>query len=96
MDAADIVNRIVEKLGGNRVEFLVIDSFVYMGQDVAEVSFVHGDNTYLARSLDDHSGITVRQEFKDQGPVLTNQYTEWLEGVLNGLVRNDAGVLVKP
>lgn len=96
MTTAELVNLIVAKLGGNRVEFLVIDAFVYLEQEVAEVSLVHGHNTYFVRSLDDQCCVTVRQEvLGDQGPLVTNQYTTWVEGVLNGLVRDADGVLVK-
>jgi len=93
MDTADIVNRIIEKLGGNRVEFIEIrqtNLFVLI------VSFSHAGNKYEARVLPTSVYISVAQKKSYQLALRTNAYTNWLEGVLNGMVRNDAGELVMP
>jgi len=93
MDTAQIVNRIIEKLGGNRVQFVEIDKTKW---DIAYVSFVHAGNKYEARvyPASDYISVGVPITWQRKGDMAA--YVNWVEGVLNGLVRNDAGELVMP
>lgn len=84
MQTHEIVNLIVQKFGGNRVRF------VLLAQNV--VDFVLGHNLYrvYVNSMNricawKHDGETF---------VADDQYCTWIEGILNNLVRNDAGEMV--
>jgi hypothetical protein len=90
MDCADLVNLIVRKLGGNRVEFIRIRC----ADDVSEIEFCHAGNHYNIIHDEDDSKVRVWQFFTELGPLEQNNYSKWMEGVLNGMVRNDAGELV--
>ena len=92
MDTAQIVNRIIEKLGGNRVEFVKICVTRF---DILYVSFVHAGNKYEARVYPASDYITVGMPITCQRTDDIDAYANWVEGVLNGSVRNDAGELVK-
>ena len=92
MSAEDIVNLIIKKLGGNRVKFTRIVSF----DSIATVEFVHVGKCYSIIHPEDDSKVVVWKFERDQGPLLQNNYTRWVEGVLNGMVRNDNGDLVEP
>lgn len=92
MTAAELVNRIVEKLGGNRVEFLSIETSDSRPVHFDEVLFVHAGNLYKARSCHNAISIIVLQ-VQEQGPPENNNYSAWIAGVLNGQARDDAGVL---
>lgn len=85
MNSAELVNLILEKL--RRVKFVfVCESYI---------DFVWGQNKYR---LFGDSPINViewndeRQSWKGGDTI----YTERIEGMLNGLSRNDAGELVQP
>jgi len=93
MDTAEIVNRIIEKLNGNRVKFIAIGKTNW---EIAYVSFVPARNHYQARVFPASDYISIGQKISEQQPLSTNEYTEWIEGILNGMVRNDAGELVMP
>ena len=95
MTTAELVNLILSKLGGNRVEFLEIYDWRHNGDLRSVARFRHSGNAYIARCQVDAKEIWVRQEDIDQVAIGT-PYSEWIEGVLNGMVRNDAGKLVKP
>ena len=90
MDTADLVNLIIRKLGGNRVEFIRVDC----ADDVSTIEFLHAGNLYSIVHDEDDSRVKVWQYHYDQGPLEQNNYSKWMEGVLNGMKRNDAGVLV--
>lgn len=87
MTTAELVNLIIAKFGGNRVQFVDIQT---VHDEWIIVTFYHSDQTYYARCSCNEVNLTVHQEFGQ-----TSQYSEWIEGVLNGMVRNDAGELVK-
>jgi len=80
MTTADLVNRIVAKLGGNRVRFTLI------AED--RVQFEHAQNLYWVRN-----NLDVYRWSDDDNQFLIDSYSEWIEGVLNGKTRDDAGVL---
>jgi hypothetical protein len=89
-DTADLVNLIIGKLGGNRVEFIRIDC----ADDVSTIEFVHAGNLYSIVHDEDDLRLKVWQYYRDQGPLEQNNYSKWMEGVLNGMVRNEAGELL--
>ena len=96
MDAAQLVNLIIKKFGGNRVEFNEISED---DTEVLQVRFVLGGNTYLA-FFGEHDytrtkGILVRRyENNDMMQRLEDNYSRWVEGILNNKVRNEEGVLL--
>jgi len=85
MNTHEIVNLIVQKFGGNRVKFDLIGKTV--------VDFYLGHNLYRCgwTSL----GLIVRRldgfQFNEY---VSDNYSRWVEGILNGMVRNDAGEMV--
>ena len=85
MNSAELVNLILEKL--RRVKFLRINQ----NDAVGGVRFTWGFRDYLAIGSEDKY---VRVYQLPIG-VDANIYTERIEGMLNGLVRNDAGEFVK-
>lgn len=93
MTTAELVNRIIEKLGGNRIEFLEIELMEHNRLTFSLCKFEYSGNIFEARVHEDAKAITVKQEFLDQGPLDKNRITEWIEGVLNGKTRNEEGVL---
>lgn len=89
MRCEDLVNRIIEKLGGNRVEFLriaILDA-------ITTVEFAHAGNSYCVIHPEEDDDLVVLQYFRDQGPLHENNYSRWVEGVLNGKTRDESGVL---
>ena len=110
MTTVELVNRIVSKLGGNRVEFVHIEDS-YDGQtEHGEVQFVHAHNHYTARITNASELISVWRQFLEipssnqiseyrwtvtlTGQLIQDDCSRWVQGVLNGLVRNEAGDLV--
>ena len=87
MNSAELVNLILEKL--RRVKFLVIVN------RTPQVRFVWGHNEYTA--VVSFDGYIAVYKWVDGGTeCVIDNYQIWVEGMLNGLVRNDAGELVKP
>jgi hypothetical protein len=85
MTTAQLINRIIEKLGGNRVEFRDVAS--------ARVDFVHSSNYYCAVFAENRIEVL---RFIDHCPAPNDDlYSVWMRGVLNGHTRNDAGELVE-
>jgi hypothetical protein len=83
MTTAELVNRIIEKLGGNRVRFEEI------GDEIG-VIFTHAGNCYAVTTR----GLVSSVFRFDQHRCWTkDSYSQWIEGVLNGKVRDEAGVL---
>ena len=81
MNSAQLVNLILAKL--RRVEFVAIGSNpVYVS-----VRFIWGGNDYTASVEDNY--IHVYQVFNH-----SKIHVERVQGMLNGMVRNDAGDLV--
>jgi len=79
---AQLVNRILDKLRTGRVVFDHIDSS-------GDVVILYGGYTYEIDALGD--GIRVRKPPAWDRGFTNDSYTRWLEGVLNGKFRNDAG-----
>lgn len=91
MTPAELVNLIVRKFGGNRVVFERI-SRDDMGHE--RVQFKLGHHSYHVP----HAGssrLYVWQIAEDNS-MIRNSYSSWVEGVLNGLVRDEEGNMVKP
>jgi hypothetical protein len=88
MTSEDIVNTVIAKLGGNRVEFIDITSEDYL----EEVTFVHAGYTYIAQYTDK---LSVYRELSEQGPATIDSYSVWMEGVLTGKIRDESGALTK-
>jgi hypothetical protein len=84
MNTHEIVNLIVQKFGSNRVKFDLID------EDAVE--FVLGHNLYRTEWLRSMSRLAVMR-MKSSNAYFDN-YSRWVEGILNGMVRNDAGEMV--
>ena len=85
MSAAAIVNRILEKLRTGSVVFIDIDS------ESPNVIFEYGHKQYDVWWSDSKKALIVRHGSCGS---ISDDYTRWVEGVLNGLVRNDAGEMV--
>ena len=85
MNSAELVNLIIEKL--RRVKFLAITN------RTSQVSFVWGHNEYTAVVTLDNT-IAVYKWIDGGSKCVIDNYQIWVEGMLNGLVRNDAGELV--
>lgn len=85
MNLASLVNLLIEKLGGNRVRFVEIDSAI------VRVDFEHAGNFYSVRN----EGGTIHViRIVDHCPQPRDDiYLRWMEGVLNGMKRNEEGVL---
>jgi hypothetical protein len=84
MNSAELVNLILAKL--RRVKFVAIGS----NPEYVSVRFIWGGNDYTAL-VDSNSYIHVYQVLN-----YSKIHTERVQGMLNGLVRNDAGELVQP
>lgn len=85
MTTADLINLIIRKFGGERVEFGVVLSH--------EVTFTYGHHRY--RSGFRNKSIFVREVSADYTYQIGDetQASQWIEGVLNGKTRNEEGVL---
>ena len=87
MQTHEIVNLIVQKFGGNRVRF---DCF-YDDRDKS-IDFVLGHNLYRVRwSVASQRLLVVLPTWF---VCSEDNYSRWVEGILNNLVRNDAGEMV--
>ena len=89
MTTAELVNLIIKKFGGNRVTFKRID-------DNAVVVFKLGGREYVALYYPVEEIIVVQN--CEHGSALyatIDNYSRWVGGVLNGLVRDEEGNLVK-
>jgi hypothetical protein len=85
MNSAQLVNLILAKL--RRVEFQAINQY---GNGFHGVRFIWGFNSYAAIPARDGYVHVYRLPIGMDD----NIYTKRIEGMLNGLVRNDAGELV--
>jgi len=89
MTTAELVNLIIKKFGGNRVTFNRID-------DNAVVVFKLGGREYIALYMPIDESITVKNcEHRSSLFTSVDNYSRWVEGVLNGMVRDEEGNLVK-
>ncbi len=91
MTPAELVNLIIHKFGGNRVTFISIER---NDRNSFHVDFTLGANKY-------HSNFPYGKMnhifvWKDTGDGLVrDNYSHWVECVLNGMVRNEEGELAK-
>lgn len=86
MKTHEIVNLIVQKFGGNRVPLkfdLVCE---------AVVDFVLGHNLYRVCWNFTIKRLVI-QKYNGE-TFVTDTYSRWVEGILNNMVRNDAGEMV--
>jgi hypothetical protein len=86
MNSAELVNLILEKL--RRVKFLVIIN------RTSQVRFIWGHNEYTAVVTFDNT-VAVYKWVDGGTECVVDNYQIWVEGMLNGMVRNDAGELVE-
>jgi len=84
MEVHEIVNLIVEKFGGNRVKFS------WIGQTF--VDFVVGYNEYRC-DWNQNGNINVIK-IVNETVVPSDNYSKWVEGILNNMVRNEVGEMV--
>jgi hypothetical protein len=84
MNTHKIVNLIVSKFGGNRVKF---DGF-----DANVIDFILGHNLYRVFFAEHRDKLHVMRLADDE--FIHDNYSNWVEGILNGLVRNEAGEMV--
>lgn len=85
MHTHEIVNLILQKFGGNRVKFDLLSELV--------VDFILGHNLYRVCWVNSLNRLTA---WKHDGETFNadDQYCTWVEGILNNLVRNEAGEMV--
>jgi len=82
MNSAELVNLILEKL--RRVKFVSIDAF--------SVEFIWNDKKLWAFEF---AKIIKVKNMPKKRVEHDDNYSQWVEGVLNGNVRNDDGELVE-
>lgn len=87
MNSAELVNLIIAKL--RRVEVLVIQNLPFV-----TVRFRWGGNQYTAMVCVDDSIDVYRWVGQDE--CRCDNYKKYVQDILNGKVRNDAGEMVKP
>lgn len=88
MKSAKLVNLILETLITGKVEFL----YIYGDIGKVEVGFSWGGNNYEAGQEANSDLVFVKRALS---PVrfVTDEYSSWVEGVLNGKRRTDGGEL---
>lgn len=95
MTIADMVNLIVEKLGV-RAKFDSIDVSPH-GSPVIHITFAH--NRYVVISAPQNHlqqfDVLVRR-LESRNATVDDNYSRWIQGCLNGLVRNEKGEMVQP
>ena len=84
MNSAELVNLSLDKL--RRVKFVAIDAY--------HVEFTWNNRTFFA--FENDGRVRVRNLNSRQRFCEDDSYSLRVEGMLNGMVRNDAGELVKP
>ena len=84
MATHDIVNLIVEKFGGNRVKF---DGF-----DGESIDFVIGHNLYRSQWSNVLNRLLVMK--LNGREFVQDNYSNWVQSVLSGMVRNEEGEMV--
>lgn len=82
MSCEDLVNLILEKLRTGRVRF------VRFNIDEQRVRFLYGCVEYVAGFSTALSQVLVLVD-----GITEDNYSKWMEGVLNGKTRDDQGVL---
>ncbi len=84
MNTHETVNLIVQKFGGNRVKF---DGF-----DANVIDFIIGHNLYRVFFAEHREKLLVMRLVDNE--FIEDNHSRWVEGILNGLVRNEAGEMV--
>lgn len=85
MNSHEVVNLVIKKFGGSRVKFEAVG--------ITYVDFVLGGNSYqVTQSAPDQPLIVLKKE--SDLKVVSDSYSRWVEGVLNGLVRDKDGRMV--
>lgn len=87
MTTADLVNRIIEKLG-HRVRFVCIEN----DEEGTRVEFEHAGNFYFMHSCVFSKGECYVNR-RVNGAIVDDAYSQWVSGVLNGKTRDKDGVL---
>lgn len=82
---AEVVNLIISKLRTGPVKFVEIRAY---GNELQFIWIKYGQNLYKIFS-------DLQVEHEHDGAI-EDSYSQWIEGVLNGKVRNDAGDLLAP
>lgn len=86
MTTAKLVNRIIAKLHPQ-------SEVVFVRLDESYVVFDFGHHRYIA-DVPSVDGVIVREVFHNSELFqIANAHSKWIEGVLNGKTRDDAGVL---
>ena len=83
---ADIVNVIIDKLRTGRVEFVRILNTWLCEMDIRYAGILYAISF-------DHGKIFVKRWRDDEAATFTDNYSRWVEGVLNGQTRDESGVL---
>ena len=95
MTTAELVNLILAKLRTGRVVFNAIHE--EFGDYPLVVYFTWGCQNYSVQVVD--GCIAVERNISERGALdcgsVEDNYAWWIEGVLNGKVRNDAGELAE-
>ena len=92
MTSAQLVNRIIDKLRTGRVTFVSIQEIEHNRREVrasCEIVYCHHNYVINGSDLKIHVHEPVGEELD------CTSHSDWIEGVLNGKVRNDAGELVE-
>jgi hypothetical protein len=84
MNTHEIVNLIIAKFGGNRVKFDLLDQNV--------IDFILGHNLYRVFFAEHREKLLVMRLADDE--FIHDNYSRWVEGILNNMVRNEAGEMV--
>jgi hypothetical protein len=85
MNSHEVVNLVIKKFGGSRVKFEAVG--------ITFVDFVLGGNDYQVTQAAPDQPLIVQRKESDL-KVVTDDYSRWVEGVLNGLVRDNDGKMV--
>jgi hypothetical protein len=90
MNTHDIINLVIKKFGGTRVKF------AWVADD--GIGFILGANLYRCTWLD--STVTIQraagsaEDSSGLHAFVVDNYSRWVEGVLNNLVRDKDGNMV--
>jgi hypothetical protein len=87
MTTAQLVNLILDKLRTGRVEFLHIVSNGY------SLDFRYGGLCYSCEWDAGSVRVNVGRWHENKTHTTSDNYSRWIEGVLNGKIRDENGVL---
>ena len=94
MTIAEMVNLIVGKLGV-RAKFELIDVSPH-GSPIIHMAFAHNRYIVIAAPSNhlDQLDVLVRR-LESRNATVDDNYSRWIQGCLNGLVRNEKGEMVR-